>query len=153
MKNIPTSELDKALEKVNCNDISKYLEENKDYLINTEKEFRDYFKNIIRKNKVSQAKIFEEFDFSYNYGNDTINQVRSGSNRDLIISFCILGKFTLNETNTALKLHNDKPLYSKDPRDVVFITAINNKQRELSTINKFLIENGQSVLEVNLKQI
>lgn len=153
MKNIPTSELDKSLEKINCRDISKYLEENKEYLTGTENDFGEYFKAIIRKNKITQAQIYREFDFNYNYGNDIIRRATPGNNRDLIISFCILGKFNLSETNTALKLHDDNPLYSKVPRDIVLITAINNNQRKLTEINKLLVENGHPVLEVNLKHI
>ena len=44
-------------------------------------------------------------------------------NRDLILRFCIVAHFQLNEINTALKLYEMKPLYAKDKRDACIIVA------------------------------
>ena len=67
-------------------------------------------------------------------------------NRDLIIKFCIAGRFGLNEINTALKLYGMHPLYAKDKRDACIIVAVNNKKYDLFEIDDILEKQGLNKL-------
>ena len=59
-------------------------------------------------------------------------------NRDLILRFCIVAHFQLNEINTALKLYEMKPLYAKDKRDACIIVAVNYRKYDLGDIDEIL---------------
>ena len=68
--------------------------------------------------------------------------MKNTKNRDLIIRFCIAGRFTLYEINTALKLYGMAPLYAKDKRDACIIVAVNNKKYKMYEIDDILEEYG-----------
>lgn len=63
-------------------------------------------------------------------------------NRDLILRFCIVAHFQLNEINTALKLYEMKPLYAKDKRDACIIVAVNHRKYDLGDIDEMLENQG-----------
>ena len=66
---------------------------------------------------------------------------RHTTNRDLIIRFCLAGRFSLMETNRALKLYGMSELYAKDPRDACIIVALNNRMFDLGEIDSLLTKN------------
>nr|WP_288811038.1 hypothetical protein [uncultured Anaerostipes sp.] len=67
-------------------------------------------------------------------------------NRDLILRFCIVAPFQLNEINTALKLYEMKPLYAKDKRDACIIVAVNHRKYDLGDIDEMLENQGLTKL-------
>lgn len=62
---------------------------------------------------------------------EILNMDSHTKNRDLIIRFCIVGRFTLDEINRALKLYGMSPLYAKDKRDACIIVAVIRKKYDL----------------------
>ena len=74
-----------------------------------------------------------------------LNMMLTGNcpkNRDLILRFCIVAHFQLNEINTALKLYEMKPLYAKDKRDACIIVAVNHRKYDLGDIDEMLENQG-----------
>lgn len=86
---------------------------------------------------------------SESYGEKILNMEKHTKNRDLIIRFCVAGRFQLNEINTALKLYGMKPLYAKDKRDACIIVAINNRKYDLGDIDDMLVKNGMLKLSAD----
>lgn len=154
MKNLPTKELDKKLENVSCKEISNYLRTNKDFLINTDKAFTNYFHDILVQKRLKIVELIDKLETqvpneelpSRKYLEKILSQEKHSDNRDLIIAFCIVGKFSREETNTALKLYKERHLYSKDSRDVVLILALNNRVCRVDEINKLLEANNEKKL-------
>jgi len=72
-------------------------------------------------------------------------------NRDLILRFCIVVHFQLNEINTALKLYEMKPLYAKDKRDVCIIVAVNHRKYDLGDIDEILENQGLTKLSKEIE--
>ena len=72
-------------------------------------------------------------------------------NRDLILLFCIVAHFQLNEINTALKLYEMKPLYAKDKRDAWIIVAVNHRKYDLGDIDEMLENQGLTKLSKEIE--
>ena len=72
-------------------------------------------------------------------------------NRDLILRFCIVEHFQLNEINTALKLYEMKPLYAKDKRDACIIVAVNHRKYDLGDIDEILENQGLTKLSKEIE--
>lgn len=145
MKEKTTNELDELLKEMNPNDLDKYYKENNEYMANDRKSFSYYMKDVIAKknitfknHKMCLKDIYSIAGVSESYGEKIMNMEKHTKNRDLIIRFCIAGRFQLNEINRALKLFGMNPLYSKDKRDVCIIVAVNNKKYELFEIDDIL---------------
>ena len=66
--------------------------------------------------------------------------------RDVILRICLAGQFSLQETQTALRLYGMTPLYAKIPRDAVLIVAINQHTYEMEAIDAMLQEQGMKPL-------
>lgn len=72
-------------------------------------------------------------------------------NRDLILQFCIVAHFQLNEINTALKLYEMKPLYAKDKLDACIIVAVNHRKYDLGDIDEMLENQGLTKLSKGIE--
>lgn len=72
-------------------------------------------------------------------------------NRDLILQFCIVAHFQLNEINTALKLYEMKTLYAKDNRDACIIVAVNHRKYDLGDIDEILENQGLTKLSKEIE--
>lgn len=149
MREKPTNELDEMLKNLSPNRLSDYYKENREYIADADKSFTYYMKDVIDKKNINLGKekiryrdIYLMAGISDSYGDKVLNMRKPCDNRDLIIRLCIAGRFLLNETNTALKLHNMKPLYAKDKRDACIIVAINNRKYNLLDIDDMLEMQG-----------
>ena len=61
---------------------------------------------------------------------------------NLIIRFCLAGRFNWKETNRALKLYGMSELYSKNPRDACMMVAINHRIFDVYQVDEMLRKNG-----------
>lgn len=145
MKEKATNELDEILKSMKPDDLNKYYKENNDYIANAKKSFSYYMKDVLaRKNitlvnhKMCLKDIYSIAGVSESYGEKIMNMEKHTKNRDLIIRFCIAGRFSLNEINRALKLYGMSPLYAKDKRDACIIVAVNNRKYDLFEIDDIL---------------
>ena len=149
MKEIPTYELDKYLKDVKPGQLDEYFKKNSEYMANAKKSFSYYMKDVIEKKNINLGKrkiklkdIYLLAGVSETYGEKVMNMTSHSTNRDLIIRFCIAGRFDISEVNTALKLYGMSPLYSKNKRDACIIVAINNRKYDLFDIDDMLEQRG-----------
>lgn len=145
MKEKATYELDELLRSIKPDDLNKYYKENNDYMANAKKSFSYYMKDVLAgknitltNHKMCLKDIYSIAGVSESYGEKIMNMEKHTKNRDLIIRFCIAGRFSLDEINRALKLYGMSPLYAKNKRDACIIVAVNNRKYDLFEIDDIL---------------
>ncbi len=119
--------------------LSDYLKKNENSLIQTERPFAIFTRETIRKKGLKQQDVFLIADISEGYGYKLISEEKHTRQRDVILRLCIAAGFNFSETQKALKLYGMSPLYSRIPRDAVFIIAVNtgiNKPEEVDALLK-----------------
>lgn len=146
MQEKSTDELDAQLRNTTPDCMDKYYKENRYYIAETSKAFTYYMKDVIDKKNLAfcHSKLYYKDIYSFagvseSYGEKILNMEKHTKNRDLIIRFCVAGRFQLNEINTALKLYGMKPLYAKDKRDACIIVAINNRKYDLAAADPLVV--------------
>ena len=142
MKKKPTHELDNLLEDLTPGRLDQFFRENRDYMADGKKAFYYYMKDVLYEKNIKLKDVYSFAGVSESYGDKIMRMESHTRNRDLIIRFCIAGRFTWNETNTALKLYGMNELYAKDPRDVCIIIAIKNRIYSLAEIDEILTARG-----------
>lgn len=119
--------------------LSDYLQENAISLIQKERPFAAFMRKTIHNKGLKQQDVFLAADISEGYGYKLIAEEKHTRQRDVILRLCIAAGFNFSETQKALKLYGMNPLYSKIPRDAVFIIAVNtgmNKPEEVDALLK-----------------
>ncbi len=142
----PTNELDDILENTKPEQISRYYSENGKYLADEKKAFYYYMKNVVDDKNIKLKDLYKAADLSESYGSKILTMEKHTANRDLIIRLCLAGRFSLLETNRALKLYKMSELYAKDPRDACLIVAINNRIYDLYEVDEILQGHGFKIL-------
>ncbi len=142
MQKIPTDELDSLLEKVDPGHLDDYLEASKKYMINAPKEFSYYVKDLLSEKRVKLKDLYLLAGVSESYGSKILSMEKHTKDRDLILRICLAGRFSLEETNRALKLYGMSELYAKDPRDACLIVAIHHRIYDLLMIDDVLVKRG-----------
>lgn len=153
MKEKTTNELDEMLKKTKPSQLEEYYKENNEYMVNADKEFTYYMKDVlasknlkIGKRKMYYKDLYTLAGLSESYGEKVLNMTKHTKERDVIIRLCIVGRFQLEEINRALKLYGVAPLYAKDKRDACIIVAINNRKYDLLEIDEMLEKQGLDIL-------
>ena len=142
MKEIKTTgTLTDILSGTRPSDFSKFQEENRGSLINDEQPFSSYMRETIKSKGLKQQDVFLSGDISEGYGYKLISGEKHTKKRDVILRLCLGGRFTLKETQTALKLYGFSPLYAKIDRDALLIIAINSGIYDVHEIDRLLQEN------------
>ena len=142
MQKIPTDELDSLLEKVDPGHLDDYLEASKKYMINAPKEFSYYVKDLLSEKRVKLKDLYLLAGVSESYGSKILSMEKHTKDRDLILRICLAGRFSLEETNRALKLYGMSELYAQDPRDACLIVAIHHRIYDLLMIDDVLVKRG-----------
>lgn len=149
MNHKPTNELDKLLENIKPEQLDNYYAENKQYMSNSDKAFSFYMKDTIASKgltcgggKMKLRDIYSFAGVSESYGEKILNMEKHTKDRDLILRFCVVARFSVEETNRALKLYGMKPLYAKEKRDACIIVAINNRKYDLIAMDELLKKQG-----------
>lgn len=137
-----TEELDQVLNACRPEDLSDYLEENPDRLYKGEHAFSDYMRARLRARGLTQQEVFLAADLPERYGYKLISGEKHTRQRDTILRICLAAHFTLNETQTALKLYGMSPLYARIPRDTAMIIAFNTGMYDPYDVNRLLEDNG-----------
>lgn len=122
--------------------IGDYFDTYADSFAAEEKPFSSYMRNMFKKKGILQQDVFLAADISEGYGYKLISEEKRTKQRDVILRLCIAAKFTLEETQRALKLYGMSPLYAKIRRDAVLIVAINHNISEISEIDGSLVSYG-----------
>ena len=146
MQQKPTDELNDLLENMRPEQLSGYIKDEKDYLVNDDRAFYFYFTDVLKDKRIKLKDVYSFAGVSESYGGQVVRTEKPTRNRDLIIRLCLAGHFSLLEMNRALKLYGMTELYAKDPRDACIIVAVNNRVYDLGRMDEILEEQGFEVL-------
>ena len=113
-------------------------------LLTSPRPFASYMRRKFREKGVLQQDVFLTADLSENYGYKLIAEEKHTVNRDIILRLCLGAGFRLNETQEALILYGMAPLHGRIPRDIVFITAIRCRVRDVHQVDSLLVRCGQT---------
>lgn len=141
-----TSDLEETLGSTHASDITKFLEENKDSMLYAENPFAEYCRRLIKEKNLMQQTVFLQADIPERYGYKLISGEKKTKQRDVILRICYAAKFTLEETQDALKLYGMPQLYVKIPRDAVLMIVFNERPGSLIDVNMILKEQGMEPL-------
>ena len=141
-----TEELEKVLGSTHVNDTKKYLTENADDLLNSDRPFAAYMKKLIKENDLFQQDIFLKADIPDRYGYKLLSEEKRTKQRDVILRLCYAAELTLEETQKALKIYGMPELYARVPRDAVLMIIFNNRPGSIIDVNAYLKKNGVDIL-------
>ena len=100
-----TDELEKILGKTHLSDISDYLGNNEESIINNEYAFHNYVRELIKKKNLKQQDVYLAADIPEKYGYKLLSGEKRTRQRDVILRLCYAAEFDLDETQKALKLY------------------------------------------------
>lgn len=103
MKEKNTKELNEVLGKTNLSDFEKYCAENKESVSDSSEVFSIYVKNLLQEKKLTQQYVFLQADIPERYGYKLLSGEKRTRQRDVILRICYAAKFSLAETQCALK--------------------------------------------------
>lgn len=141
-----TKELEQVLGSAHMKDINKYLSENKESIISSDRPFCDYIRGIIKQKGLLQQNVFLMADIPERYGYKLLSEEKRTKQRDIILRICYAAEMTLDETQNALKIYEMPMLYAKYPRDALLMIAFNQRPGSIIDVNAFLKENGMETL-------
>ncbi len=122
------------------------LEEYAGKMITEERPFTAYVRERLREKGIQQKELFIKANISERMGRRLISGEKHTTDRDIILRICIAGKFSVDETQRALKLYGMAPLYVKLPRDAVIMHAVAHERRDLWDLDEQLMSNGMERL-------
>ncbi len=126
---------------VRMKDVEKFINENTDEIITNPNAFADYMRSLIKEKRLSQQEVFLNADIPERYGYKLISQEKHTKQRDIILRICYAAKFTLEETQEALRLYQMPELY-KYPRDVAIMIAFQERPGDILDVNSILKSKG-----------
>lgn len=140
-----TDELSRILESTHISRVSDYINNNKDSLID-KKYFSSYMKSIMKENGVLQQEVFLNADIPERYGYKLISEEKHTKQRDIILRICYAAKFSLAQTQEALKIYGMPCLYPRVARDAIIMICFNERPGSILDVNTFLKNNRMEPL-------
>lgn len=141
-----TSELETILEHTHINNATSFLTENEASLLDYDRPFFNYMREIIKQKNISQQDIFLYADIPERYGYKLLSEQKRTKQRDIILRLCYAAKFSLSETQKALKIYGMPELYAKIPRDAMLMICFNERPGSILDVNDYLKKNGIETL-------
>ncbi len=136
-----TLELDSVLGKTHLSEVKDYLKEYAESMLSEDRPFSNYMKTMIRKNNLKYQDVFLWADIPERYGYKLLSEEKRTKQRDVILRLCYAAKFTLEETQRALRIYEMPQLYSKIPRDAYLMVCFNERPGSIIDVNTFLKQN------------
>ena len=127
-----------ALGQIRPEELPDFLDTHRGELLTEPRPFAAYMRETFRKKGVLQQNVFLAADLSENYGYKLISEEKHTVNRDTILRLCMAAGFSMPETQEALILYGMAPLYSRFPRDIVFLAAIRHHIRDVHQVNALM---------------
>ena len=149
MKEKNTKELNEVLGKTHLSDFEKYCAENKESVSDNSEAFSIYVKNLLQEKKLTQQYVFLQADITERYGYKLLSGEKRTRQRDVILRICYAAKFSLAETQRALKKYEMPELYSKVPRDALLMIAFNERPGSILDVNDLLNQKGLQPLRTS----
>lgn len=145
-----TGTLTSVLQSTALCELDNFFADNAHSFANTARPFSEYMHDCLRTKEISLQEVFRAADISEGYGYKILSEEKHTRQRDLIIRLCLAGRFSLAETQTALKLYGFSPLYARIRRDSVLILAINLRIHDSARVNLLLCEHGFEPLYISI---
>lgn len=149
MKEKNTKELNEVLGKTHLSDFEKYCAENKESVSDNAEAFSIYVKNLLQEKKLTQQYVFLRADIPERYGYKLLSGEKRTRQRDVILRICYAAKFSLAETQRALKKYEMPELYAKIPRDALLMIAFNERPGSILDVNDLLNQKGLQPLRTS----
>ena len=146
-----TGTLTSILKQARPQDLDAYLEEHADSFLG-EKPFAAFMHGILAKKELKQREVFLAADIPEGYGYKLLSEEKHTRQRDLIIRLCLASRMDLKEAERALQLSGMPALYAKDPRDAVFVIALNRGVYRIDAVDEMLSSHGLERLQTCGKQ-
>ncbi len=141
-----TEELERILGSTHSSDFGKYIESNKESIVDMSNDFSKDMKDQIYSHKLTQKELFVLADIPENYGYKLLSGEKTTRKRDVILRLTIASGLNLKETQRILHKYELPELYAKIKRDALIMIAINEK-KTISETNILLEANGMEPLE------
>ena len=126
------------------NEIETFLEKNSAEF--HEKPLHQYLNDLIDSSGESKADIIARSSLNRIYAYQILSGKRLPS-RDKLLAFAFGLKLGLDDTDRLLKYAGYSPLYARNKRDAIIISAI-DKKGSIFTVNEMLYDNGFKILTV-----
>lgn len=146
MKRKSTDELENVLGSTHIAEVQRFLDENKDSLLQTDRPFSEFMKDKIRSKELRQQDVFLLADIPERYGYKLLSEEKRTRQRDIILRLCYAAQLNLSETQEALRIYGMPELYAKIPRDAVLMVCFNRRPGSIIDVNYVLQENGMEIL-------
>lgn len=149
MQEKQTYELEKILGKTHPDEYDDYIRENKDSMLSDSNSFSAFFKEVLKKNGISQQMAFLQADVPERYGYKILTGEKSTRQRDIILRLCYAAEMTLEEAQKALKKYGMAQLYAKIPRDAMIMIGFNERPGSIIELNTLLKMNNLEPLRTS----
>ena len=106
-------------------------------------------KNLLQEKKLTQQYVFLQADSPERHGYKLLSGEKRTRQRDVILRICYAAKFSLAETQRALKKYEMPELYAKVPRDALLMIAFNERPGSILDVNDLLNQKGLQPLRTS----
>lgn len=137
------------LENTHLEDVQEYLKEHADSILSEDRPFSNYMKAMIRKKHLKQRDVFLWADVPERYGYKLISEEKRTRQRDVILRICYAARFSLEETQEALRIYELPQLYEKISRDVVLMLCFRERPGNVNDVNAVLEKHGLEMLRTS----
>ncbi len=144
-----TDELKNVLGKTHLTEFDRFCKENRESMLSDANGFSVYLKDIIKRNGLTQQKVFLMADVPERYGYKLLSGEKRTRQRDILLRLCYAAQLTLEETQRALKKYGMPELYAKIPRDALLMLLFNQRPGSIIDVNELLKENGMEPLRTS----
>ena len=144
-----TQELEEVLGRTHLSGYEHYLADNKSSMITESTGFSVYMKSLIAEKNMTQQSVFIHADISERYGYKLLAGEKHTRQRDVILRICYAAKFTLEETQRALRKYGMPELYAKIPRDALLMIMFNERPGDILKVNEILKEKQMEPLRTS----
>lgn len=149
MQEKQTYELENILGKTHPDEYDDYIRENKDSMLSDSNSFSAFFKEVLKRNGISQQIAFLRADVPERYGYKILTGEKSTRQRDIILRLCYAAEMTLDEVQKALKKYGMAQLYAKIPRDAMIMIGFNERPGSIIELNTLMKMNNLEPLRTS----
>ena len=113
-----------------------------------ENSFSAYLLRVLAEKGLDKSQAAARSGISKNYVYNILSGSRPNPGRDKILALCIASQMTYRQTQRALEIAGQAPLYPRDERDVRIAIAINSGICDVLKVNLLLDEHGLTPLDI-----
>ena len=135
-----SNKLDEELVRLHMDNISDFLEENKNEMSDEEFAFSKFMRSKFKEKGILQQDVFLYADIPERYGYKLISQEKRTKQRDIILRICYSAGFSIEETQRALRLYRIPELYIEFPRDAIIMVIFKDRPGDIIEVNSILRE-------------